>query len=288
MIKLVVFTLSSALAFACSCMNLQKSGTSTLSSPTGDTVINFLDTAYRDVIMIEDHHVAHEGNNYLIDIPLKEHQDTLHVFFLSARVPVDLFKNSASFFPDVKEFILIVPDWEFYQRVAEDATKNGIVLEPATTNVYYHIKRVEDQILVDSMRISGNDHPQLDFTNPKVPKDHFVSYRSEQYGSVCCPKDPRWEIIEEDGPFIKDFENRNNVRIKGIYRQNNGKEGEHITYYTLPGLSPEQRLKFIVEKRSQWIVNKTTKTTDFAPQVFTPQVVPFVKTGFNKTTPVTF
>lgn len=288
MIKLVVFTFSSVLAFACSCMNLQKSGNSSLSSTVRDTVVNFLDTAYREVIMIENEHVAHQGDNYLIDIPLKEDQDTLHVFFLSARVPVDLFKNSTSFYPSVKEFILIVPDWEFYQRVAEDATKNGIVLEPATTNVYYHIKRNEDQISVDSMRISGNGHPQLDFKTPDIPKDHFVSYRSEQYGSVCCPKDPRWEIANEDGPFIKSFETRNNVRIKGIYRENNGKEGEHITYYTLTGLSPEQRLKFILEKRSQWIVNKTTKEIEFAPQLFTPQLKPFVKTGFNKTTAVTF
>ncbi len=244
----------------------------------------WLKDQYNNVVEIETKHVARSGEHILIDIPLAAYPDSSYVFFLNAAVPVERLVKYEGFYPAVKEFIVIVPDWEFYEKLAADATKNGITLEPATTNLYYHILREEDNVKVDSIRISGDGHPKLEFQKPIAPKDMLVVYRTESYGSVCCPRDPRWDIADQDPTFIKAFEQRNKVRIRSRYRQNNGKEGEYSIFYTLPGLSVQQRLNFILEKRSQWIVNKETKDSTFQPQVFTPQLVPIVKTGSNRMT----
>lgn len=245
----------------------------------------WLKSKYSNVVIIADKQVAKSGDQFLIDIPLAGNGDSNYVFVLDAAIPADMFIKYSGFYPSVNEITLIVPDWKFYERVAADATKNGITLEPATTNLYYHILREGGNVKVDSIRISGEGHPKLEYTNPVVPKDVFVAYRTESYGSVCCPKDPRWDIAGEDAAFIKEFEHRHQTRITGTYRQNNGKEGEHAVFYTLPELTTEQRLSFILEKRSQWVVNKATKDRAvFQPQIFTPQLVPIIKSGFTKMT----
>jgi len=256
-------------------------------TPNNTAESTFLDSLYKGVIEIKEEGVARIGDNYLIDILIDEDPNKKHVFFVSAHLPVGLFKNPDGFYPALQEFILVVPDWNFYQKIAEDATKSGIILEPAVTNNYYHIRRTGEEVLIDSIHISGDRHPKLEFTDPPNPKDMLTIYRSESYGSVCCPKDPRWDIVDREVPFIKDFEDRNKYKIKGIYRQNNGKEGEHIRYYTLPGLTSLQRLQFILEKQSQWIVNEESQNMILSPKLFTPQLIRIVKEGFTKMTEVT-
>lgn len=66
-------------------------------------------------------------------------------------------------------------------------------------------------------------------------------YYADSYGSVCCPRDPKWDRKQDDTSFIKEYERNNKVKIKDTYRQNNGKEGEHAIYYTLSGLTSLQR-----------------------------------------------
>ncbi|MGN7786083.1 hypothetical protein ACTJIJ_16250 [Niabella sp. 22666] len=280
---LCILVLISLLAKACdsSKESQQSAGNDPLDMPS---TAPWLKDQYNNVVEIETKHVTRLGENILIDIPLTEHPDSSYTFVLNAAVPVAELVKIGGFYPALREFTVIVPDWEFYEKVAADATKNGITLEPATTNLYYHILREEDNVKVDSIRISGDGHPKIELQKPVVPKDMLVVYRTESYGSVCCPKDPHWAIVDEDPAFIKAFEQRNHVQISDTYRQNNGKEGEHTIFYTLPRLTTEQRLNFILEKRSQWIVNKATKDITFQPQVFTPQLVPVVKTGFTKMT----
>lgn len=244
----------------------------------------WLKDKYNHVVEIATRHVARLGEDILIDIPLAAHPDSGLVFFLNAAVPVERLAKYEGFYPEVKEMTVVVPDWEFYDRLAADATRKGIALEPAITNLYYHIFREEGKVKVDSIRISGNGHPELEFQKPVTPKEMLVVYRTESYGSVCCPRDPRWNIEDDGAGFIKAFEQRNKVQISATYRQNNGREGEHTIFYTLPKLTTQQRLSFILEKRSQWIVNKATQEIAFQPQVFTPQLVPVIKNGFNKMT----
>ena len=52
----------------------------------------------------------------------------------------------------------------------------------------------KNSIQTDSIRISGDGHPQINYAVPKIGRDLLVVYREESYGSLCCPKDPMWAI----------------------------------------------------------------------------------------------
>ena len=250
--------------------------------------VDWLKKNYSNVLDINDSQVSKSAQNFLIDLPLKEDADSSYVFFLNAGIPVDLLLHSKSFYPGIKDFIMMVPDWEFYQKVAEDATANGMTIEPATTNIYYRVKRTEDSVHIDSIRISGNGHPQINFITPKIGDDLLVVYREESYGSRCCPADPIWAIAGMDIPFVKEFEKSNKLKVTGTFKQMNGKEGEHTVYYTLPNLTSQQRLDFILAKRSQWVIDKKAKDAPHEGQIYTPKLIPFIKAGFNKLTPVSY
>lgn len=75
---------------------------------------------------------------------------------------------------------------------------------------------------------------------PPIPMIHYM----ESYGSVCCPKDPKW-----DKEFFKDyvarFNRENNVLIEDIYGQARGREGEQLFILSLDELSPALKRKFV-------------------------------------------
>ncbi|MFE2860647.1 MULTISPECIES: hypothetical protein [Sphingobacterium] len=238
---------------------------------------------YGRVVMIDNDFVTQKDGNYLVDLPLQIVPDSTYVFFLSTKIPVELLKKSNEFYPDLQHFVLIVPDWKFYGEVAEEASKNGMCIEPATTNFYYSIKREDGMVKVDSLRLSGLDNPRLDFVKPISAKGMLTIYRRDSYGSVCCPRDPKWDNADKDELFLRDFEHRSHLKVtKGRYVQMEGKEGEKSIYYTLPGLSSAQRLEFLANKYAQWIANKDTGTRTIIPQLFAPQIIPMVTEGFNK------
>lgn len=238
---------------------------------------------YGRVVMIDNDFVTQKDGNYFVDLPLQIVPDSTYVFFLSTKIPVELLKKSNEFYPDLQHFVLIVPDWKFYGEVAEEASKNGMCIEPATTNFYYSIKREDGMVKVDSLRLSGLDNPRLDFVKPISPKGMLTIYRRDGYGSVCCPRDPKWDNADKDELFLRDFEHRSHLKVtKGRYVQMEGKEGEKSIYYTLPGLSSAQRLEFLANKYAQWIANKDTGTRTIIPQLFAPQIIPMVTEGFNK------
>ncbi|MDR2273068.1 MAG: hypothetical protein LBF27_19315 [Sphingobacterium sp.] len=238
---------------------------------------------YGQVVMIDNDFVTQKNGSYLIDLPLQIVPDSTYMFFLSTRIPVELFGKSNEFYPDLQHFILIVPDWKYYDEVAKEASKNGMCIEPATTNYYYSIKREDGAVKVDSIRLSGEDNARFDFVKPISPKGMLTVYRRESYGSVCCPRDPKWDNADKGELFLREFEQRSHLKVtKGRYVQMEGKEGEKSIYYTLPGLSSSQRLEFLADKYAQWIVNKDMETKAFMPQLFAPQIVPMVTEGFNK------
>lgn len=238
---------------------------------------------YGQVVMIDDDLAVKKNGSYLVDLPLQIVPDSTYVFFLSARIPVELFKKSNEFYPDLQHFVLIVPDWKFYDEIAKEASKKGMCIEPATTNFYYSIKREGGAVRVDSIRRSGDDNPGFDFVKPVSLKNMLTVYRKESYGSVCCPRDPKWDLADEDESFLYDFEQHNHLKVtKGRYVQMEGKEGEKSIYYTLPRLASIQRLEFLTAKYARWIANRNVQTPPFIPQLFAPQMVPFVSEGFNK------
>ncbi|WP_293888198.1 MULTISPECIES: hypothetical protein [unclassified Sphingobacterium] len=238
---------------------------------------------FRQVVMIDNGFVTQKKGSYLIDLPLQILPDSTYIFFLNARIPVELFKRANEFYPDLQQFVLIVPDWAFYDQIAEQASKQGMCIEPTTTNFYYLINRQDGVVRVDSIRRSGDDNPGFDFFKPVSPKNMLTVYRKESYGSVCCPRDPKWDSADEDESFLRDFEKRNYLNVtRGRYVQMEGKEGEKSIYYTLPELSSVQRLDFLANKYAQWTGAKDNHETPILSQLFAPQIVPMVTEGFNK------
>lgn len=238
---------------------------------------------YGQVVMIDDDLVVKKNDSYLIDLPLQILPDSTYIFFLNARIPVELFKKANEFYPDLQKFVLIVPDRAFYDRIAEQASKQGMCIEPTTTNFYYYINRQDGVVRVDSIRRSGDNNPVFDFFKPVSPKNMLTVYRKESYGSVCCPRDPKWDTAYEAESFLRDFERRHYLNItRGRYVQMEGKEGEKSIYYTLPGLSSVQRLDFLANVYAQWTSNKDNRETPILSQLFAPQLVPMVTEGFNK------
>ncbi|MCL1671523.1 hypothetical protein [Elizabethkingia ursingii] len=276
MMKIKAFFLYTFILLAFSSCKQIPVQSGTVSSP------QWLAKTYKHVIMVEDEHMVKLGENYLIDIPIQEKPDSVYAFFLNADIPVERLKKLSNFYPSINEFILIVPDRKYYKIIAEEASKQGIQIEPLVTNNYYHIIRNEGEVKTDSTHISGNGHPHISYAEPEVPKDMLQVYYTDSYGSVCCPRDPKWDSKQDDAFFIKEYERNKKIKISDTYKQNNGKEGEHTTYYTLSGLTSLQRLGFILEKESQRNVNKETKDIVFAPQIFTTHLVKIEKEGFRK------
>jgi hypothetical protein len=240
---------------------------------------------YRQVISIEEKHVTQQAGNYLLDVPIAQNPDSTYVFLLNTKVPLQLLIQPDGFYPELREFIVIVPDWKFYSEIAEEASKKGMCIEPAASNFYYYIQREVDRVKIDSIRLCGLDNPTIDFADLGNPGNKLTVYRKESYGSVCCPRDPRWDSVEQDESFIRDFEARKKIKVtRGRYVEKVGKEGERNIYYTLPALTGEQRLEFLLERSMRWQLDKGDSGRASGPKLFTPQLLLMTNTGFNRWT----
>lgn len=247
----------------------------------------WLKSVYNDAVMIEGTNSKEQDGVYLIDQPVYFHVDSMPVFFITAKFPQEWLNTMNDFYPELNEFTVIVPDYEFYDKVAKDASDQGITLEPTTTNYYYYFKREDGKLTVDSYHISG-EQPVLNYVIPQIPKDKIVVYRTESYGSVCCPKDERRILEEQDAPFIRQYEQQNALKIQGSYRQINGKEGEHNNYYTLKGLNTNQRLEFLIAKNKQWQFEGKTLIPLTGKHIITPEVISVETEGIRKMQPISY
>lgn len=243
---------------------------------------DWLASEFKEVMMIESSNTAENDGFFLVNQCASFSKDVVPVFFISAHIPLTLFKNPESFYPELDEFILIIPDWEFYNKIAADASESGISVEPATSNYYYRFRWIDGKVEIDDYYISGNGHPTIDFKNPEVPKTALTVFRREQYGSVCCPRDEKHALSLQDAAFIKNHEQQHQVKIDGTFRENNGKEGEHIIYYTLRGLNAKQKLDFLLAKNKQWQINGKHLFDPNEKRIITPIAVPIQTEGFNK------
>ncbi|WP_282636078.1 hypothetical protein [Sphingobacterium thalpophilum] len=248
----------------------------------------WLKPVYHEAVMIEDSDCTEKDGTYLIDRAVDFHPDSMAVFFVAARLPRELFENAEGFYPELREFILVMPDYEAYEQVAKDAEKQGITLEPAVSNYYYYVKREDGKATVDRYHLTGEGQPQLHYAVPKIPKDKILVYRTESYGSVCCPKDGRRVLEAADASFIRQYEQQHGVQIKGSFRQINGKEGEHNNYYTLSGLNRRQRLDFLLAKNRQWQFEGKTLLPTSGKQIITPALVQIETEGIRKLEPIAY
>lgn len=230
------------------------------------------DSIFSNVLLIQKKDVVKNIDDYLIDVVINFDLKKSSVIFNDSGLSKDFITNRLF---EHKSIIVIIPDWKFYEEITEEATRMGGCIEPATTNIFYQRKYIENESKTDSIRISGNQ-PKLVFNksikNVKF-NDNIVFYHTESFGSTCCPKDPKWKIKQRLDEFITSFERENNIKLGDMYKKITGKEGEHILYFTLSNLNTKQKLLFLQEIRYWKYTDQKLKDIKFDPQIFTPNTI---------------
>ncbi len=219
--------------------------------------IRFKDTI-QNVVLVNKENIFTDGNNFLIDIPIKVEKNPIGIFVNDERIPVELFFDRKSFLYGQNEFFLFTPDWTFLKEIEEEQKRTGAHIKAYRRKVY-HIKRNNTSYKVDSLILPEN--VKFTFQKSSDKENDIKFYYSDCYGSVCCPKDDKWDSYEAVQNKIKLFEEQNNLSIN---KDSNsfGEEGEHCTSYNLNGLTTEQKFLFIKEIKNE--------TKEQFPQIFLP------------------
>jgi len=230
------------------------------------------DSVFTTIYMLDKEHIVANEGYYLVDIIKTPKFDKLPVLFNDTRRSTQFFADSLLVH---RPFILITPNWKFYDALVEEATKNGMTMEPPSSNIYYQRSYSKKEVKVDSVIITG-DQPRLVFNPSKEALEadgNIIYYHSEHYGSSCCPKDPYRETIGDLEANIAAFETKIGTKIEGTYKKITGKEGEHILYFTLSNLSKEQKLAFLKEVPYALFKNSSRTNTVASPQLFFPKAI---------------
>lgn len=204
------------------------------------------DSVYNNVILISNTDVTTNGNDFLIDIPIKPQKEPIVIFNNDNRIPLNLFFDRKSFLSEQNELLLITPDWEFQKEIIEREKREGIHIKASRNKIYY-IQRNFNGYHIDSLIISLHSRPivKLNFKKPELLENEVKYYYTECYGSTCCPYDINWDFLEDRNKSKNNFNKKYSVNVnKDIYEIGRGKEGEHCNYYLLADLTNEQRIEF--------------------------------------------
>ena len=116
------------------------------------------DTVFENVIEIKEDDVAKNGTAYRFKVPIPKTGET-PVLFVSARVPL---ATLSSIYPEVPNVIVIAPNWNYYDEVAQERTPQEVLIEPRTSTVVYEFNREQGKLRKDSIIIM--DHlPEMRF-----------------------------------------------------------------------------------------------------------------------------
>lgn len=202
------------------------------------------DRVFDQVIMINDENVFQSGKLILIDIPVKIDDRKELIFYNASHIPNKLFFDKEVFLPGINKFTLIAPDKEYYDGVRDFANKIKGCAEPMRTDKFYFVNR--NEIKWDSVSLNSSDYPTVRFKNHQIAKNGIISYYSEGFGSVCCPRDRKREYLRDNGNavFFQKLKDKG-IAVKESYSCCFGKEGEHSTFYPLKEFSNEQKMVFI-------------------------------------------
>ncbi len=219
---------------------------------------SFNDNHFRNVIEIEDRDVFTNGTDFLFKRAVPAVQKP--VVFVSASLPPHLLPT---LYPEFPELIVMMPNYPYYQQVAE-STPPGMCAEPIRSTLLYERVPGPRGAQVRERVLEG-EHPELEMQPvAKVPKGFLKVYLTETYASETLPK---------TGPeaFIRLFENQSGHKIKGVYT---AKTGNRTTfYYTLEGMPDAARLPFL--KARQAVSSPGAALYHYQKQaVFTPRLIP--------------
>lgn len=194
------------------------------------------------------------GNDYLIDVPLKNpvssllliDNDTLMHRFLSLKQRPD--------FNDFVDTMIIVTN----KRAHYIAKRN-----------VYIFTGFHNDFEADTF-YNANSHNFRNFKSllkpTRIPEDSILVYYSESFGGFPQHIGDQASLNK----LVKDFEEKHNVKLKKYYTQSFGDEGEHAVYFTLQNLTGIQKLEFISSRRKQLISENEFLEYDMTSHFYTP------------------
>lgn len=226
---------------------------------------NWKDKVFDQVILINDENVFRSGKLILINIPIKIDNRKELILFNASHLPNKLFFDKNVFLPRVNKFTLIAPDNEYYSSVAKWATRMGGCIEPVKKDKFYFVNR--NEIKWDSISLDSSDYPIVNFKNQQIAENEIVSYYSERFGSICCPRDKKRDYLKDNANayFFQKLKDKG-IAVKNNYSCCFGKEGEYSAFYPLKEFSVEQKLIFI-NNRLEFLHEDTENYRIFFPEI---------------------
>lgn len=224
------------------------------------------DTVFNDVILINKDNVVADGQDFLIDIPIKVQENPIVIYNDDDRIPSKLFFERKSFLADQNEIIIITRDHKYHKEIIKTQQKRNIHVKPIPQWKIYTMKRYHEAFFwADSLTLDASKTKlKINFKKVELKEDEVKYFIKDCYGTTCCPTDEKYGFTEKINSTIKLFEEKNGVNIgNAIYIEGSGPEGEHCKYYRLSDLTNKQRLTFIKE------MNNIIKKTQYA-QIYTP------------------
>ena len=228
------------------------------------------DSIFNNVIEITDNNTGNNGTDYLFNISIPKSIE-IPIIFVQKEVPPSILPI---IYPEFSKLIVITPNWTYYAKNSNQVLPEGVICaEPMASSIVYEFNRENGKVLKDSLVIMG-DFPNMKFKEPKKQKDNEIEvFYEENFGSACCPKDPKWKIKDKLGDFITAFEKSNKVKIGDVYKKMIGEEGEHNLYFTLSNLNSKQKLEFLQEVRYWIYIDRHLEDIRFKSQIFTPSFI---------------
>lgn len=225
------------------------------------------DSIFNNVIPIERADVSTNGNDFLIDIPIKSQKEPIIIFNQDARIPLKMLFERKSFLYEQNEIILME---SAYLRNPSKATE-----KVAPSIILYHIQR-ENSIdyKVDSLQLVWiyTCPITINYKKSELKENEVKYFFQECYGSTCCPRDPNWDFQQERNEMKNNFNKKYNVSVyQNVYRQILGRESEHCDYYTLSDLTNEQKIAYF--RTPKPIPNSHLKDFDFSPIIILPKII---------------
>ena len=119
-------------------------------------------------------------------------------------------------------------------------------------------------------------------------KANLIVYSNEKFGSVFCPIVDKNTLSSKERTFVKNYEMQQEVVIAGNYAPVNCKEGGHINYDTLQGITSAQRLTFLLDKNKHCQLDGKSLFNPNEKELISPEIVPFATEGRMKMQPINY
>jgi len=217
------------------------------------------DTAtFSNVIIIKNENTWRLGNSYLIDIPLFNRSSN-RIFYNGGTIPTQTFlqHNQAVTFLNLDSFTLIVSNMAYHKSVKENNNENMHVKGVPAYIVYnatkhfsetYGFSPPEIYFKYDSIKLTGFFKSKFYVkTTIDTTSDSLLVY----YHEISMPLRIGGKVpvyAKTLSQFIKEFEQAHQVKIKNTYARYSG-NNIAATYCSLEGLSPQQKLSFILQRK---------------------------------------